>query len=162
MPIPSPRLWPMLLTIRPWIRGLHTPSLRLDNLLEWLTELRESTQLSVTGFLQRIQLCNSQKEEMHRKRCGKDLEASMPSLGPPPSHTLMSLPAPSSLNPTVGASLPFPIAAASFYIRVRVPVSPHLVSLVIFWGAFCLFCFCGSHSDGCEVIVSLGFWFVFP
>ena len=41
MPNPSPRLWLVLLTNWPSIWGLHTPFLRFNNLLEWLTELRE-------------------------------------------------------------------------------------------------------------------------
>ena len=41
MPVPSPRLWLVLLTNWPESWSLHTRFLGFSNLLEWLTELRE-------------------------------------------------------------------------------------------------------------------------
>lgn len=41
MPVPSPRLWLVLLTSWPESWSLHTHFLGFSNLLEWVTELRE-------------------------------------------------------------------------------------------------------------------------
>lgn len=82
------------------------PPLRLNNLLEKLTELRKI--FMFTSLLERLQLRNSQMKETHRARPGEGCGAPIPSPGLPSSRHLTCLPMKLSKTCQLGFSLRFP------------------------------------------------------